>query len=374
MVKTSLGNAIAVPIRYQNPIALQAEGETTLTELQKTSYLLIYKDNNQSMQAEWVSLAPMGEKKNDKFVGIVDIKTWDGEFKRGFAFGQNGEVTPLQLNNITYRPASYNQPIFCISVNTYETVSAAGYGILNVRSFTSTYCFMLDGGGNNDRPAHNPGGSSDEPFYEDDGGGGPGPGDYTKILDCAGVPGGKAKFSEECKKCIGGTTGIEKCPTKNPCDESKKLAQDTKFKQLFVNLQNKVSDNKEHGYLITKDANGKITSEIPIAGLANTAEIEFDVANKIDGYIHSHYTNLLPVFSYSDLVAMALIYKSNRMNNPQTFTAGVVTASGTQYLLFIDDEIKFKTFADEITREGVHDGFEYLYKKVFKINEKNTLE
>lgn len=157
-------------------------------------------------------------------------------------------------------------------------------------------------------------------------------------------------------------------PDPDPCDESAKLARDPQFKQLFSNLKNQVSDNKEHGYLYTKDANGNVANETTTTGLANTGEIRFNVPDKIDGYIHSHYTGLLPVFSFTDLEAMAIIYKNDKMNDPETFATGVVTASGTQYLLFIDDIEKFKTFANDITRPGINGAYEYVYKS-FKVDE-----
>ena len=245
MVTTSLGNAIAVPIRYQNPIALQAEGEKTLTELQKTSYLLIYKDNNQNMQAEWVSLAPMGEKKNGKFTGIVDIRAWDGEFKRGYAFGQNGQVASVSLNSMVIKQISTAREKECYTIAKWGGVGVEGHLVWKIIGY-DTYCIEI----------HDPRNNLDQSVEQegDDFGGGtgdgPSPEDYTEILDCAGVPGGTAKFSEECKKCIGGTTGIEKCPTKNPCDEVKSINQKTQNQQIkdATKALSKKPSDKEYGY------------------------------------------------------------------------------------------------------------------------------
>jgi hypothetical protein len=63
MVKVSIGDAIVVPIKYERNLFVKAEGEKSGISLQKSSYLLIYKDKKQIMQAEWVRLAPIGEKK-----------------------------------------------------------------------------------------------------------------------------------------------------------------------------------------------------------------------------------------------------------------------------------------------------------------------
>jgi hypothetical protein len=102
MVKVSLGDALVVPIKYEKPQGIKAEGEKTFRDLQKSSYLLIYKDKNKNMQAEWVRLAPMGEKKNDKFVGIILVHEWNGKAKHAFAFNQNGEIALMKETNVFF--------------------------------------------------------------------------------------------------------------------------------------------------------------------------------------------------------------------------------------------------------------------------------
>jgi hypothetical protein len=378
MVKVSLGDALVVPIKYEKPQGIKAEGEKTVLDLQKSSYLLIYKDKNKNMQAEWVRLAPMGEKKNDKFVGIILVHEWNGKAKHAFAFNQNGEIALMKETNVFFHKASMRNSVRCYNVNLTHVYSGRdenGGEYAIVTGYTITNCIIIRDF--NFPSFQAPEGNEYDFGYGGGGGGGynglEGPYEYSDKMDCAGVPNGTAIFSEECQKCIGGTTGIEKCPSKNPCDESLKLTQDIKFKQLFTNLKNQVKDNKEHGYLFTKDANGKIANETSITGFANMREIEFNVNNKIDGYLHTHYKRLLPVFSFSDIKAMALIYKAGYMVNPETFTAGLVTAHGTQYLLFIEDINKFKTFADEITRPGVHDAYEYSYQ-LLGVSERSTIE
>jgi hypothetical protein len=189
------------------------------------------------MQAEWVSLAPMGEKKNGKFVGIVDIKTWDGEFKRGFAFGQNGQVASVSLTSSTFRKASTARDMACFSIAKWGGISVGNLPFLWRVVGYDTYCFNDD--------------SYNEKIYDigPGGGGGPSPEDYTEILDCAGVPGGTAKFSEECKKCIGGTTGIEKCST----DSLKKIMKEN---NCLDNDQFTILNNTFNSYL---DGQGDVT-------------------------------------------------------------------------------------------------------------------
>jgi hypothetical protein len=126
----------------------------------------------------------------------------------------------------------------CFSIAKWGGISVGNLPFLWRVVGYDTYCFNDD--------------SYNEKIYDigPGGGGGPSPEDYTEILDCAGVPGGTAKFSEECKKCIGGTTGIEKCPTKNPCDEVKSINQKTQNQQIkdATKALSKKPSDKEYGY------------------------------------------------------------------------------------------------------------------------------
>jgi len=135
---------------------------------------------------------------------------------------------------------------------------------------------------------------------------------------------------------------------KNPCDQATKLAQDAKFKQLMTNLKNKVTDNKEYGYFYKNNAAGSPENETAVEGLTAKEGIDFTVSTKIDGFMHTHYTGLLSIFSAADIWSMAKLYKDGNMVNPKTFTVAVVTASGTQYLLKIDDLSKFNTYSTSL--------------------------
>jgi hypothetical protein len=214
MVKISLGDALVVPIKYEKPQGIKAEGEKTFRDLQKSSYLLIYKDKKQNMQAEWVSLAPIGEEKNDKFVGIILVHEWNGKAKHAFAINQNGKIALMKETNVFFHKASMRNSVLCYNVNlTRVDIKRDENGLeyLIVTGYTRTNCITIDD-------------YDDSSFQDleydygyDYGSGGVGgniaPYEYTDKIDCAGVVRGKAKFSAECQTCIGGTTGIDKCPT-----------------------------------------------------------------------------------------------------------------------------------------------------------------
>ena len=95
--KVSVGDAVIVPIKYDRPIMVGVNGENNPKNLlEKSSYLLIYKDDSQKMQVEWVVQTPMGERVNGKFVGIVAIIEWSGKNIRTFLYKENGDIVRLK--------------------------------------------------------------------------------------------------------------------------------------------------------------------------------------------------------------------------------------------------------------------------------------
>ncbi len=132
-----------------------------------------------------------------------------------------------------------------------------------------------------------------------------------------------------------------------PCEKVTNVGKHLDTKSLMKKLQGKVTDNKEHGYILETTEMG-IQGHY-INGNANDPEIGFSInTGKIDGYIHSHYTGTLSVFSPADIFAIAQIYKKGKIRDLNTFVAGVVTSQGTQYLMVIDDIKKFTNFANTI--------------------------
>ncbi len=132
------------------------------------------------------------------------------------------------------------------------------------------------------------------------------------------------------------------------------------------------SVKKEHGFYYSHNNNnrGNLFST-HFEGEANKAEINFSLPYPIDGFMHSHYVGLLPVFSGADLLSIVQIYNHGNMRSFATFTATVVTASNTQYMLRIDDTTKFKTYA--LANEDTPlDPFDDALDK-FGVNTKNTL-
>lgn len=272
MVKINLGDAVVVPIDYERPQGIKAEGEKNFRDLQKSSYLLIYKDKSQNMQAEWVSLAPMGEKKNDKFVGIISVHEWNGKPKHAFAFNQNGNVALMQETNVFFRKASMRNSVLCHNVHyTYVDIRHDENGLVYpvVIGYSRSYCIR-----DFDKFFQNEdfGGSSGGEYGSGGGGGSAGSGysgvdpyQYSDKIDCAGVAGGTAIFSNECQTCIGGTTGIDGCAP----DELEKIL---KLEKCLTNDQNTVINTVFNDYMndtsaITRCLNQFVYQKIEASGI-----------------------------------------------------------------------------------------------------------
>jgi hypothetical protein len=134
----------------------------------------------------------------------------------------------------------------------------------------------------------------------------------------------------------------------SPCDKITTIGKNSKTKALFKKLKEKTNLNTEHGYILNQTGNTNTINETAIEGPAGKAGISYNVNAAIDGVIHSHYQGLLPVFSAADMFAFAQLYKNGYIKDSETFVMGVVTASGTQYMMLIDDPSKFAVFADNL--------------------------
>jgi hypothetical protein len=129
------------------------------------------------------------------------------------------------------------------------------------------------------------------------------------------------------------------CPA-DPCTQAKALISDAKFKSEMNDLKSKTALPNEVGYTI--DANGNY---VYVQGPAGQASIGLAPTTPLSGYIHTHYTGTFPTFSGSDVRAIYQLQQLGKVADISKFTAGVVTASGTTYMIKINDPIKFAAFA-----------------------------
>ncbi|MFY1047271.1 hypothetical protein [Chryseobacterium sp. GP-SGM7] len=162
-----------------------------------------------------------------------------------------------------------------------------------------------------------------------------------------------------------------------PCEKLTKIGKSSDTKSYMNTLKGKTNDTKEHGYVLA-EAGGTVY-DYPVQGEDGKAGITFTlgVGDKIDGYIHSHYTGLLSIFSPDDMFSIAIFLKNNAIKNLDTFVIGVVTASGTQYMMVIDDSTKFQTFANGLFTgnsfyQDALDNYSLMYNDFFKITPSNS--
>lgn len=187
-------------------------------------------------------------------------------------------------------------------------------------------------------------------------------------VDTDGMEGGGGDDGEENEEEYEGS----------PCDKITTIGKNSKTKALFKNLKGKTNLNAEHGYILNQTGYTNTINETAIEGPAGKAGINYNVSKAIDGVIHSHYQGLLPVFSAADMFAFAQLYKNGFVKDPETFVMGVVTASGTQYMMVIDDPSKFAVFADNLYSgntfdQSAIDTYELIYSW-YKISAENTTE
>ncbi|SUX46136.1 hypothetical protein [Chryseobacterium indoltheticum] len=135
-----------------------------------------------------------------------------------------------------------------------------------------------------------------------------------------------------------------------PCETIKKAANNANIKILLNNLKSlTTSSAAENVYLINDiNANSGNVDATHFVGELGNAAIGMSIPNPVEGFIHSHYAGLLPVFSVSDLATLAWMYKNGKIKDVSTFVMGVVTASGTQYMITIDNGIQFTSFASSM--------------------------
>jgi hypothetical protein len=154
----------------------------------------------------------------------------------------------------------------------------------------------------------------------------------------------------------------------NPCGAVARANANAQVAGWINTLRGSTALNHERGVLFYGD------NPIPIQGNAGEAGIGFGLYDKINGLMHSHYTGLLPIYSFDDLTAMAQLYKGGLMSDPNSFFSGVFTASGTGYMLAIDNPALFSTFADLIISANPHGNpLAYIYDEVY-VNRDFTVE
>ncbi|MCH7413269.1 hypothetical protein MM213_07230, partial [Belliella sp. R4-6] len=131
------------------------------------------------------------------------------------------------------------------------------------------------------------------------------------------------------------------------CEQIQQLIADNDFKIKMGDLKSAANNfNYEIGYKMNRYEDGTFGYEY-VQGLPNSGSLDgLTVNSPIDGLIHSHNlgTDMLSIFSLSDIFALGAMVQENLINNIENFVFGVVTSEGT-YLLSISDPIAFSNLS-----------------------------
>lgn len=143
-----------------------------------------------------------------------------------------------------------------------------------------------------------------------------------------------------------------------PCEKIQGVGKATVTKNAMKNLKTQVNDNKEHIYLLWEDSIGQLHDDIYGTGPVNGGGINFnfDSGDMFSALLHSHYNrpDMLSTFSFDDFISICNLAYFNAIKDQNSFVMGVVTASGTQYMMVIDDYTKLATFANQMFINGVY--------------------
>ncbi|MCZ4244565.1 hypothetical protein [Pedobacter punctiformis] len=215
--KISLGEAVIVPVKFDGGVFTKPEKTDMVNYLDKTSYLMLYRDKKQKMHAEWVTLIPdkIRKAKSEQFSGIVAIEDWGGKFNRAYAFNGTGKYFPVYIRQaVTFSESNYKRSTFCIEVQHWGYISWANGPAIPKYLGSETFCFTSD----------SPGGTPDSYGTLSDGtrmDEEPNPDAYPSYyIDCNGDIDGSAVIDDNCG-CIGGNTGFQSCAQKEIRDSVK---------------------------------------------------------------------------------------------------------------------------------------------------------
>jgi hypothetical protein len=167
--------------------------------------------------------------------------------------------------------------------------------------------------------------------------------------------------------------------TINPCILLKMMKSDPTFRGKMGNLIGATQWSFEKAFTVyenetpTKSNINKFVYQ-EFVGNANNPSVNYNGNTTMQGFIHSHYAGLLSIFSPTDL---ADIY--SKMKYPEisdAFFAGVVTASGTAYIMQIEDRAAFIAFGDQFlsTEDKIKKFDRDIYQKKYGINMNNSKE
>ncbi|POR26786.1 hypothetical protein BWK58_05160 [Flavobacterium columnare] len=174
----------------------------------------------------------------------------------------------------------------------------------------------------------------------------------------------------------GGSIALPNSGNTDPCTNVATIGKDKGTIDRMKALKGVVNENKEYGFILGKNPTTGVVDGTLVEGKDNDHDINFSITGQIDGVIHSHVKGGLSIFSVADIFGLAFFYKNGNIKNNDTFVIGVVTNSNTQYLMMIEDSLKFDAFANVLLRGNVIDkdamkAYEHTYRYLYNIIPEN---
>ncbi|TXE17900.1 hypothetical protein ES692_08365 [Psychroserpens burtonensis] len=136
---------------------------------------------------------------------------------------------------------------------------------------------------------------------------------------------------------------------KTPCEKMNKLKADTGFRAKMVELKT-AADNENVEKAVTlynKTGVAPLNDKYlyaPSTGTPNDPGVKYSFYTNTQGFVHTHYEDLISVFSVKDLYDMYFTMKNGLVTDD--FFYGVITEAGSAYILQIEDRIAFIAFGD----------------------------
>lgn len=265
-------------------------------------------------------------RKEKDFNGLVIFQNLQGEFVNGWRF-TNGEVShKVKLNSGVSLQLKSLIVEACVS---YEII------MWNMYCVDYYHVGIIDGQPDWDNATYD-GTSCTDPVLS-----------YTLVSECSYIavdgtdgapPGGYEPPEEEDPELL---------LSQDPCDQVAIIGEDADFKSKMNDLKSKTDELRESAYVLRQTPDGLFEyqyAEGPDGVLEMSLPLSY--TNPADGYIHSHYNSpdALSIFSPDDIKVIYDAYWASYITSLGTFTAGVVTASGTTYLLKVEDVNAFLNF------------------------------
>ncbi|KLT66452.1 hypothetical protein [Pedobacter sp. BMA] len=275
--KISLGDAVVVPIVFDEDIFTMDKDDAYKSFLSRTSYLMIYKDKKENMHAEWVTLLNIKVKKNrnEHFSGIAVIEEWNGTFKKAFAFDGLGNYEKMSSSSsITRQQISYSRFITCVTIPHYSTITVGGISTSSFRG-SETFCYGSfensgDEGGNGSTYGYGHSGGEQQDEEVD-------PSNYLLyFIDCNGDIDGSAIIDDNCG-CIQGNTGIQSCA--DITDKIKNKCLDSVWIKVKDTLNNKIANILNNTFNTSDKINFKIVDGNIDGGYSAKTEVVTDKVN-----------------------------------------------------------------------------------------------